>query len=1016
MATAPSRFLFDPQDYELRSIVNEFLDRNKPRKYLKKLLDPYLHPHGIKEMAAPTELRIAYAVIHLLGSLEVGKAQDRITALRSLYEEVLHSATSSLRKNTARVLLQIMKNLVRSQGDPQRQLELAHDFRQAATGKPRVIREQLRRYDLLEMPEAWNHIAFDDHVHDASTKGRKTPTHLVMDAWIKGQRSLTVIYYNFVRPEVAVELLEAAKIVGIRVTIGVEYSARFRDRYAKLIWAPTSLADAQDFLAFLKQDQVRAFMEQGRAVSEYQQQSVLRTLRHFNARHLPEVCEHYGIELEPLSETEFMNFVGIGQASIYHLAKFVFSHLMDAMHRRVEVLAAEYRQATEERRQEIRTMVDEMNGITSAYITERYLHPSPEDRAHDPEIPSEDEDVPALLRLTPRELIDRLNSLPTGCYIGLNPSNLTPVDVMELLYDCQGWITHVEIFNLKDYAAGKTQYTSELLEMQRAINEGNVVKIKRIVRRMIEQLESSDIPDREDRIAKLTRILRNLPTLKAYYKGTRLMVSMGSDSTGRSRHLPGMGLAVKDTLPPGAQREIERRSCPSRQILPVHITTYYQVTYRPHESSSRLLNRFARRLERYPLLRRLSHRRHDRWLIDHHQACPVEEGNVVTLAEGQEEIHNGLYLEPPPSEARASSLSWRYLNSRLKNLLKVVIGFIPAFLTFALTKDWWFLAYFGAVIWFAITGLRNILQSVLGGGGILRSPMLKWNDYVSWDRLTDSLLFTGFSVPLLDFLVKRIILDQGLGITTTTNPNALYAIMAIANGIYLSSHNALRGLPKGAIYGNFFRSILSIPLAIAFNSAIGGLLGMAGVAAVNDVLQKWAAVISKAASDCVAGVIEGTADRFQNIRMRQVDFENKLDQLFDAYSRLEILFPETDILDLIASPKKLIRTISNEARDLEKTIITNALDMMYFWMYQPHARTVLRDIIRRMSREERQLLLGSQMILKRQKEISQMFIDGLVGKRFSRPLAMYLDRSPAYLDGLARMVKDAQEGSGGRSR
>ena len=41
-----------------------------------------------------------------------------------------------------------------------------------------------------------------------------------------------------------------------------------------------------------------------------------------------------------------------------------------------------------------------------------------------------------------------------------------------------------------------------------------------------------------------------------------------------------------------------------------------------------------------------------------------------------------------------------YLNNYLKNSLKILIGFIPAFATFALTKDWWFLAYFGAFIWF----------------------------------------------------------------------------------------------------------------------------------------------------------------------------------------------------------------------------------------------------------------------------------------------------------------------------
>jgi hypothetical protein len=54
---------------------------------------------------------------------------------------------------------------------------------------------------------------------------------------------------------------------------------------------------------------------------------------------------------------------------------------------------------------------------------------------------------------------------------------------------------------------------------------------------------------------------------------------------------------------------------------------------------------------------------------------------------------------------------------------------------------------------------------------------------------------------------------------------------------------------------------LAIPLAVAFNAAIGGILSEAGAQGINDILQKWAAVISKAASDCVAGVIEGLADR-----------------------------------------------------------------------------------------------------------------------------------------------------------
>jgi hypothetical protein len=402
-------------------------------------------------------------------------------------------------------------------------------------------------------------------------------------------------------------------------------------------------------------------------------------------------------------------------------------------------------------------------------------------------------------------------------------------------------------------------------------------------------------------------------------------------------------------------------------------------------------------------LQRLGEEHRQDWEILDDATRMATPGNIIPLGGLHEEGGNDLRLEEKTSRTERG-ISWRYLNSGVKNAIKVLIGFIPAFLTFVLTKDWWLLAYGGAFIWFGITGLRNILQSVLGGGGIRRSPLLRWNDYVSWGRLTDSLLFTGFSVPLLDYIVKTVLLDRMFGVTTTTNPSLLYTVMALTNGLYLSSHNAFRGLPKGAIFGNIFRSVLSIPLAIAFNATIGGILFEAGVPGINDVLQKWAAVISKAASDCVAGVIEGLADRYENIRMRARDYSAKLRQLFDTYARLEILFPETDVLEMLESPKKFMQTINAEARDLERIIIINALDLLYFWMYQPRSRSVLKARIRTMSEEERQIFVRSQWILQREREISQLFLDWIIGRDFSKGLAFYLDRYPAYLEALGQIA------------
>jgi len=350
-------------------------------------------------------------------------------------------------------------------------------------------------------------------------------------------------------------------------------------------------------------------------------------------------------------------------------------------------------------------------------------------------------------------------------------------------------------------------------------------------------------------------------------------------------------------------------------------------------------------------------------------------------------------------------LSPFYLNSTVRNSLKILMGFIPAFLSFYLTNSWWVLAYLGAFIWFGITGVRNIVQSVLGGGGISRSPLLRWNDYVSWVRISDSLLFTGFSVPLLDYLVKTLLLDRLMGITTQTNPMALYTVMAVANGIYLSSHNLFRGLPKAAVYGNFFRSVLSIPIAIAFNILIGGLLGTLGVAGIDGHLQRWAAVISKGASDTMAGVLEGTADRFSYIRTRFQDYADTLSQLFDTYGRLEALLPELNVWDTLEAMGNEHINARGDAKDLEKLIVIGVLDLLYFWMYQPRARTALNYLSKTLSDEELRILAGCQAILKREREISQMFIDGVVGINFSKGLSFYLQSAPGYLKAMDRLLK-----------
>lgn len=997
-----SGIMFDRRDHGLLTIVNDVLSRDKHLEYNKRKFYPHFHPHGIKKLAESRGLRIAYAVIHLIESLEAGKQDERIGALRALRDEVLNASEGTLPKNTARALLQIMKELIRSQGNYDRQLQLAHDFRVTATGRPRIVRRQLRRYHLLEMPEEWNQLAFDDHVHDVNTKGRKSATHLIMDAWIKGIRRLRVVYYNYIQAPFAAELLEAAEIMGITLRIGIEYAARFRGRYVQLIWVPRGFIDTQAFLCFLTEAPVLALMEEGRRVTEYRQKQVLEVLDVFNRRHLPSINEMYGLAMSAIDPAAFLIFVKPGQTSLLHLAKYIHTLLLPEFQKKLVEQRCRHAQAGPQEQIAIESQVEEMNRLDFDTILERYLSPSRNPELVDPMNVQDGPDVPALLQLTPREMLLRLVQLHAGYRFTLNLTDLRPEDVLELLYDCDGLITRLETFNLKDYTSGKTEQIPEICRLQVAINEGNVVTLKRLILGIMDTVAASNSPDKADRLEKLDGILHDINTLRLMYKGTPLKSRIGSDSTGMSSRMHGMGLAVMDSLPGLAIRQISNPDA-ERMIIPFRMTAYRRITLVPRKSFHPFSGRFCSRMASIPVINWLTHEHQEDWLVLEHAPRMESPGNIVTLGGIHEDIGNELYLTPPEAAPAMTRLSWSYLNTLAKIIVKMTIGFIPAFLAFALRYDWWVLKFGGAFIWFGITGVRNILQSVLGGGGLRSSPLLGWKDYVSWERIGDSLLYTGFSVPLLDWVVKTQILEKGLDITTATNPSALYAIMALANGIYLASHNAFRGFPRTVIAGNFFRSVLSIPIAIAFNSIVAGLLSVFGVAAIDIVLEKWAAVISKAASDVVAGLIEGAGDRYRNIHLRLKDYQDKLSQILEVYANLELLFPDKSVMDTLSDMKK---SLSGDAKDLELIMIIHALDLLFFWNYQPRGRTALIMLTRTLSDEERRILIGVLSVLNRKREISMLFIDGIIGKNFANGLAFYLNAADSYLAEVQKILNE----------
>ena len=995
-----SSIYFDKQDYALLTLVDQILESGGVST--QPFFAEELHPHGIKELAAPRETRIAYTVIHLLHSLEEGQATDRIHALSSLYDEVITVTGSTFRNNTGRALIQLMKELVRGTHDEERRLMLIHTFRKAASGNRRFVRKVLRDYNLLEMPEEWNQLAFDHHVHDSHTKGRKTSSHLIMDAWIKGIRELTVIYYNYVDAQSVSELFQAACIMGISIQIGIEYRALFRGKRIAFIWEPPSFMDIQALESFLDEESVRRLMHEGRSASAYYVKNVVDKLEGYNHVHRHSISKFIELDMPEISREEFFRFVGAGQPSLLHLADYV-SQLASAL-AKAELPALQEKWAgssDSEERQAIEKRVARFNGMYPEAIREKWLLETGLPR----EQRSGGTVEPDFLHISAPDLVQKLYNLRRKSNITLSTAGLTAADVLELLYACQGNITHLETFNLKEYAKGLLVHQEEINALQYALNQDNSILLKRLITDMLAEHKGSGLEEKQNRCAALTDILYNIPKLKFFYRRKPVKTRIGSDSTSRSSLLHGMGFAYIETLPSHARKEILRPGKGRfRLTLPLKSAVEKRVHYSPLAQEQGRRGEFCAWAGKVFNFRFRRCSRKFFWFAVPETVVYQKEAESLTTLGGLKDSITPLFsLQPVRAESIRPGLG--NVNTRLLNIAKVVVGFLLAMGTFAITQSWWGLVWLGAPIWFVITGGRNVLQAVLAGRGFTKTSLLHWKDYINWSRLCDSLLYTGISVPLLDLVVRWLILGKGFAISASTHPLLVFLIVATVNGAYISTHNAFRGLQKEVIIGNFFRSALAIPLSLVYNAALLGVFTLAGIPGAVPILTDAAAIISKAASDTMAGILEGIADRRTNLEMRRWDYSRKLRQFFSCYDRLDALLPETQAFAVLGQPDAMFVAKGTEIETLQCAILVNSLDLMHFFFYQPRARTELARSIRAMSQDEREIFTKAQLVLIRERGVSQLLVNGHIVRDFGPVLGFYLSRYRAYLSILSSMTR-----------
>jgi len=239
---------------------------------------------------------------------------------------------------------------------------------------------------------------------------------------------------------------------------------------------------------------------------------------------------------------------------------------------------------------------------------------------------------------------------------------------------------------------------------------------------------------------------------------------------------------------------------------------------------------------------------------------------------------------------------WNFpFNPTIRNTAVICAGFVGAIYNPDLT-----IGVPLTVLWFSITFLRTFVADMLAKAG---NKWQNWRlDYFNVRNTSNALFWTGFSIPLLKFV--DIHLGEFLnimGLSLMASKSIKFFCLSAANGLYLFSHNMMRGLGSKVARRNLFRSVLSFPLATM------------GSYVLDPFLPK--VVQAKMWSDVVAGVIEGGVTKKNSIANRDKDYA------------------------------KLFKEFNQETDERPKNIIY--LDIFYIWARRAGGNVCLKKFLKK---------------------------------------------------------------------
>ena len=793
---------------QIRDLV-EMLNR-KVEQSEEATPDLLSHPGGFNRAFRKRRMGMAESYIRIAQKLIHSNVQDRLHALKILVAFSLHAKTISMPLNTARVQTEIMKEAVKNIRNRRRQMEMIADFSLASYGHEATIRRFLRELRRMEVPETGKPLkeldmGWDSHVHDNLSEGRKTPSQLVLDAFIKGISRLTLAYYDIPHREIIFEAMEAGRILGVEVSIGIEFSVGARTRRKHFLFLPPALTyDA--FLEFfnLNCEVLARFYDGLEENTNHRRRVITEILENFNRTHRIDINQGYPEEsifaLQPLRLSDLERIVPHGQFSRNHLSELLYEQLKEVLKRRVLLLKAQFEMARQMFKQDTLTGW-ELEQILNAYrrVREHYTGLSPARTKseyfsgkniidYDSAFATEAEIMPDLKR--------------SGAVIVFNrPLEHGFESAVETALAAHSYIDQIELMNMRDSMGRDPTEIIRLARLIRLINTGTLPELNRFL---------GDVHPKPFDPGLVRRAFEK-------YHQEHLVPLAASAATGWKPQVPGMGFIRESRIP----KKSRKFFCQSHYRLPRPV--------------SDLINGAGRSAS----------------------ADPAGPGGTGTVDEiyclGKSgHFRPNLVGDEAPIERIGPLRTWRYLNPSLKNLIRVAIGVVPAYL---------WIGWEYTLVWFGITFFRNVFVDLVAFSGP-RPKAWSIRD-VNFDNTTQSLFWTGFSVPILGMVKLGFDYSWPFAFAGLVFEWLKFLVICIANGLYISTHNKLRRFDNRVIRANFFRSVLAWPFSAVF-SPIGNLLLVPSI------------VQAKFWSDVVAAVIEGVGKFQQKIVLRKRDYRELL--------------------------------------------------------------------------------------------------------------------------------------------